>query len=80
MRSVLSSGDGDGIDADANDPGKSFPKQQDDDSHGTHVAGTVLSSKLRIDTMLLDRGARYAWSDGSAGSATAPWAPANWRG
>lgn len=27
---------------------------------GTHVAGTVLSSKLRIDTMLLDRGARYA--------------------
>jgi hypothetical protein len=27
---------------------------------GTHVAGTVLSSKLRIDTMMLDRGARYA--------------------
>ncbi len=27
---------------------------------GTHVAGTVLSSKLRIDTMLLDRGPRYA--------------------
>lgn len=27
---------------------------------GTHVAGTVLSSKLRIDTILLDRGARYA--------------------
>lgn len=27
---------------------------------GTHVAGTVLSSKLRIDNMLLDRGARYA--------------------
>jgi len=27
---------------------------------GTHVAGTVLSSKLRIEPMLLDRGARYA--------------------
>jgi len=27
---------------------------------GTHVAGTVLSSKLRIDTIPLDRGARYA--------------------
>jgi polyisoprenyl-phosphate glycosyltransferase len=27
---------------------------------GTHVAGTVLSSKLRIGTVLLDRGARYA--------------------
>jgi glycosyltransferase involved in cell wall biosynthesis len=27
---------------------------------GTHVAGTVLYSKLRIDTIPLDRGARYA--------------------
>ncbi len=27
---------------------------------GTHIASTVLSSKLRIDTVLLDRGARYA--------------------
>lgn len=27
---------------------------------GTHVAGTVLSSKLRISTILLDRGPRYA--------------------
>ena len=27
---------------------------------GTHVAGTVLSSKLRIDFLSLDRGARYA--------------------
>jgi len=27
---------------------------------GTHIAGTVLSSKLRIETMPLDRGARYA--------------------
>jgi glycosyltransferase involved in cell wall biosynthesis len=27
---------------------------------GTHVAGTVLYSKLRIDTISLDRGARYA--------------------
>jgi glycosyltransferase involved in cell wall biosynthesis len=27
---------------------------------GIHIASTVLSSKLRIDTVLLDRGARYA--------------------
>jgi len=27
---------------------------------GTHIAGTVLSSKLRIKTISLDRGARYA--------------------
>lgn len=41
VSNVLSSGDGDGIDADARDPGKLYPTYTDYASHGTHVAGTV---------------------------------------
>lgn len=41
VSSTLSSGDGDGIDSDARDPGKSYPSYTDYMSHGTHVAGTV---------------------------------------
>ncbi len=41
VSSTLSSGDGDGIDSDARDPGKSYPTYTDYTSHGTHVAGTV---------------------------------------
>jgi serine protease len=38
---TLESGDGDGVDLDARDPGKLYPTYQDYQSHGTHVAGTV---------------------------------------
>jgi serine protease len=38
---VFASGDGDGIDSDAGDPGELYPANQPYISHGTHVAGTV---------------------------------------
>ena len=41
VSSTLHSGDGDGIDPDARDPGKLFPSFNDYISHGTHVAGTI---------------------------------------
>jgi len=41
VSSTLNSGDGDGMDTDARDPGKLFPSLADYVSHGTHVAGTV---------------------------------------
>ncbi len=40
VSNTLNSGDGDGIDSDARDPGKSFPEIPYF-SHGTHVAGTI---------------------------------------
>ena len=41
VSSPLNSGDGDGLDPDARDPGKLFPETKPYLSHGTHVAGTV---------------------------------------
>jgi len=41
VRNLLNSGDWDGIDSDARDPGEMFPMFSDYKSHGTHVAGTI---------------------------------------
>jgi serine protease len=44
VSSILNSGDGDGIDSDASDPGDPFPLFNPYWSHGTHVAGTIGAS------------------------------------
>ena len=41
---IFNSGDDDGIDSDAKDPGESYPAPYDYQSHGTHVAGTIGAS------------------------------------